>query len=164
MKNKIYIAFVIALQATSIAATDDCCDQRCLESTAKRYALTIENSEQISAKGIARDLQFFSPEAIQSKSFAKYVQKDSFEAIAGQAITEPQRQVVEVFTEALKSVENNDLLKAQLCILLDRIIINLRPSTPINYSHPMLKSFMNSPSVKLQKMLLPSLVVDPNGY
>jgi hypothetical protein len=165
MKNKIYIAFVIALQATNIAAMDGCCDQKCLESTAKRYALTIENSEQISANGIARDLQFLSPEAVKDISFAKYIQTDSFETIARQAITEPQQQAVKIFTQALEFVENNDLLKAQLCILLDRVIINLRPSIPINiYTHPMLKSFTETPAFKLQKMLIPSLAVDPNGY
>ena len=164
MKNKIYIAFVIALQATNIAAMDNCCDYKCLESTVKRYVLSIENSEQISANGITRDLQFLSPEATQSKNFEKYVQKNSFEAIARQAFSEPQQQAVKVFTEALNFVGNDGLLKAQLCILLDRIIISLRPSIPINiYTHPMLKSFAESPSFKLQKMLLPSLVVDPHG-
>lgn len=164
MKNKIYIAFVIALQATSIAAMDGCCDQKGLESTAKRYALSIENSEQINANGIARDLQFLSPEAIKGKNFEKYMQKDSFEVIARQAITEPQQQAAKVFTQAFEFVKNDELLKVQLCILLDRIIINLRPSIPINiYTHPMLQSLAENPSFKFKNMLLPSLVSDLTG-
>jgi hypothetical protein len=159
VKNKIFIAFIIILQASHIAAMDSRCDHKALKSTAIRYALCIENSEQISAKGITRDLQFLSPEAIKDINFAKYIQMDSFEAIAIQAISEPQQQAVKIFTEAFESVKNDDLLTAQLCILLDRVLINLRPSIPSNiYTHPMLKSFTQSPSFKLQKMLLPSLV------
>ncbi len=162
MKNKLLIGFIIALQAASISAMDGCCDHKGLESTAKRYALCIENSQDINPKGIVRDLQFLSPEAIGSPSFAKYMQESSFEAIAKQAITAHQQQAVKIFTQEFEFVKADQLLKAQFCILLDRIIINLRPPIPINiHTNPFLKSFMDNPSIKLHKLLLPSLVEEP---
>jgi hypothetical protein len=138
MKNKLVIGFIIALQAT-----------------AKRYALSIKNSEEINPKGIVKDLQFLSPEAIKSISFAKYMQENSFEVIARCAITKHQQQAVKIFTQEFKFVKTDDLLKAQLCMLLDKIIINLRPSINIS-ANPVLKNLTENPSFKFQKMLLPS--------
>lgn len=164
MKNKLVIGFIIAIQAMGISAMDGCCDHKCLESTAKRYALSIENSEEINPKGIVKDLQFLSPEAIKSTSFAKYMQENSFEVIARCAITKHQQQAVKVFMQKFEFVKTDDLLKTQLCILLDKIFINLRPSIHINISaNPVLKNLTENPSFKFQKILLPSLVDEPTN-
>jgi hypothetical protein len=158
MKNKLLIGFIIALQAASIFAMDGC-DHISLESTAERYASCIVNSKEINPKGIVKDLQFLSPEALRSTNFAKYMQESSFKAIAGQAITPHQKRAVKIFTQEFESVKADELLKAQLCILLDKILINLRPPIPINiYTNPILKSLANNPSFKFPKMLLPSFV------
>lgn len=159
MKNKLLISFIIALQASGISAMDGCCDHKGLESTAQRYTLCIGNSEEINPQSIVKDLQFLSPEAIKSPSFAKYVQENSFELIAKYAITKHQQQAVRIFTQEFEFVKTDDLLRTQLCMLLHKIITNLTPPTNIDISaHPMLKSFADSPSVKLSKMLLPSFV------
>lgn len=157
MKNKLLlIIFVISLHMVSIAAMDGCCDHQNLESLAKSYAA---NADKISSDGIERDLSFLSPAVLQNASFARYMEENSFEMIAKQAITEPQKRVVEVFTQALKSIKTDPLLKIQLCLLLDRIIINLRPSISINIcQNPVLQDLLNNPSVKLHKLLLSPLV------
>ncbi len=146
MKNKLLIGFIITLQAMGISAMDGC-DHIGLESTAKRYALCIENSKEINPKGIIKDLQFLSPEALRSTNFAKYMQESSFDVIARQAITMHQQQAVKVFTQEFESVKADELLKDQLCILLDKILINLRPPIPINiHTNPILKSLKDNPS------------------
>lgn len=163
MKNKLlYIGFVIALQATRVVAMDGCCDHKSLVSTSKRYALSIANSEEVNAEGISKDLQFLSPDAINSQNFAKYMQENSFDIIAKQATTKHQEQAVKIFRQEFESIKTDDLLKLQLCLLLDKVIVNLRPSIPINvYTHPILKPFKENPSLKFQSMLLPSLIDDP---
>lgn len=163
MKIKLLIGFIIALQVADISAVDGCCDHRNLESTAVRYALCIEDSKEINPSGINKDLQFLSPEAITNPNFKKYMQTDSFEVIAKYAITKPQQQAVNIFRLEFKSAKTEDLLKkAQLCMLLDKIIIKLRPSINIDLSaNPVLKSLADSPSFNLSKMLLPSLVEEP---
>ena len=164
MKNKLFIGCIIALQATGISAMDGCCDHKSLESTAKRYALSVENSEEINPKGILKDLQFLSSDAIKNTSFSKYTQENSFEVIARYALTQHQKQAVEAFTQEFESIKNDDLLKTQFCMLLDKIIINLRPSVHINIStHPVLKNLTENPSFKFQKMLLPSLADKPTS-
>lgn len=165
MKNKLlYIGFVIALQATHVIAMDGCCDHKSLESTAKRYALSISSNEKVNAKGIDKDLQFLSPGATNSPIFEKYMQENSFEIIARQAITKHQEQAVKIFRQEFESIKTDDLLKLQLCLLLDKVIVNLRPSIPINvYTHPMLKPFTENPSFKFQKMLSPSLISEPTS-
>lgn len=49
MKNKLVIGIIIVIQATGISAMDGCCDYKYLESIAKRYALSIENSGKLAA-------------------------------------------------------------------------------------------------------------------
>lgn len=166
MKNKLLcIGFVIALQTTSVTAMDGCYDQRNLESTAKRYTLTIKDGGKINEQGIVNDLQFLSPDALSNPNFSNYVREDSFQTIASQATTENQQQVVETFAKALEfeNVKTDLLLKTQLSILLHRIIENLRPSYPSSiYDNPMLKSLTeNSVSKKCGKMLLPGLIGGP---
>jgi hypothetical protein len=133
-----------------------------LESTAKKYAICSENSQEINPKGIVKDLHFLSPEAVRSASFSKYMQENSFEVIARYAYTQHQQAIVMIFTQAFQFVKADVLLNAQLCMLLDKVLINLRPSINIDLSaHPALKSFADSPSFKCQKMLLPSLDCGP---
>lgn len=159
MKLKLLISLIIALQTAGVSAADGCCDHRSLESTARRYALCIENSKEINPDGIDQDLRFLSPQAITNPNFEKYMQTDSFEVIAKYALTESQRQAVNVFRLGYKYAEEDLLKKAQLCMLLDKVIINLRPSINIDFSmNPVLKGLANSPSFNLSKMLLPSLV------
>ncbi|MBA3283629.1 MAG: hypothetical protein H0U27_01035 [Nitrosopumilus sp.] len=158
MKNKLLIGFIITLHAASISAMDGC-DHVGLESAVQRYTLCIKNSKEIDPKSIDRDLQFLSPEALKSTDFAKYAEVNSFELIARYAFTKHQQQAVKIFAEEFESVKTDDLLRGQLCMLLDKIIINLRPSINIDISaNPVLKSFMENPSFKFPKMLSPSLV------
>lgn len=165
MKNKLlYISFVIALQMTRVIAMEGCCDYKSLETTAKRYALSISNNEKVNAKGIGKDLQFLSPEAINSPLFKKYRQENSFELIARQATTEYQEQTVKIFRQAFESIKTDVLLKLELCLLLDKILVNLMPDIPINvHKYPILKPFTESPSFKFPKMLLPSLIGEPTN-
>jgi hypothetical protein len=162
MKNKLLFvaAFAVATQAV-VMAMDGCCDHRSLESTAKRYASSITNGEKIDPNGIVRDLQFLSPKAIEDASFAKYKQGNSFDVIGKQAITEHQRQAVQVFGQKFATI-TDALLKIQFCVLLDRIIINLRPSVSVNIrTHPALKALSTNPSLTYQKLLLPFFVGGP---
>ncbi len=163
MKNKfLYIAFGVVLQIAGVDAMDGCCDHKGLESTARRYALSISNAEKIDTKGILNDLQFLSPEAVRSSVFSKYTLDDSFEAITRQAVTADQKHAVEIFSREFDSIKTNSLLRAQFCMLLDRIIINLRPSIPINIrTHPALQGLAKNPFFSSQKMLLPLLISGP---
>lgn len=160
MKNILLIGSFIISQNISIAAMESCCDNKGLESTAIRYARCIQNSEEINPGVIINDLQFLSPAAMNNTSFAQYTQNNSFDEVAKHAITVTQKQAVKLFTEGLEDVKTNDLLKAQFCMLLDKIIIHLKPSIQINtlLTNPMLKSLMEAPSLKFDKMLIPTLV------
>lgn len=160
MKNKLFISFAIVFQTIDIAAMDSCCDNKGLESTAIRYARCIQNSEEINPNSIVKDLQFLSPDAMRSTNFAQYTQDNSFDDVANHAITTTQKQAVKLFMQGLENIKTNDLLKAQLCMLLDKIIIHLRPSIQTNMflTSPMLKRLMESPSLKFDKMLVPTLL------
>jgi hypothetical protein len=162
MKSKflVGVVFAVATQAV-VVAMDGCCDHRSLESAAKRYALSIANGEDIDSNGIVKDLQFLSPKAIEDKSFARYKQENSFDVIKKQAITERQRQAVQIFGQKFETI-TDALLKIQFCALLDRIIMNLRPSVSINIrTHPALKALSTNPSLTSQKLLLPFFVGGP---
>lgn len=165
MKNRIlYVAFLIGFQVAEVV-TMDCCDHKGLESVARRYALSIANGEEINAKGIVKDLQFLSPDAMMNSVFSKYFQEDSFDTIAAQAVNEQQKKAVEIFSQGLASEKLAEpLIKVQFCMLLDKIIINLRLSIRINVqTHPALQTLTSNPSVLLQKMLMPSLIGPIDG-
>ncbi|MGV8964595.1 MAG: hypothetical protein ACOH2V_14605 [Candidatus Saccharimonadaceae bacterium] len=96
---------------------------------------------------------------MKSTLFAQYTQNNSFDVVAMHAITVTQKQAVKLFTEGFEHIKSNDLLKAQFCMLLDKIIIHLKPSIQINtlLTNPMLKSLMEASSLKFDKMLVPNL-------
>lgn len=159
MRNILLIGSVFISQTISVTAMESCCDNKGLESTAIRYARCINNSEEINPLTIINDLQFLSPAAMKSTLFAQYTQNNSFDVVATHAITVTQKQAVKLFTEGFEHIKSNDLLKAQFCMLLDKIIIHLKPSIQINtlLTNPMLKSLMETSSLKFDKMLVPSL-------
>lgn len=166
MKNILLcISFSIALLITSGFTMDSCCDQRNLESTAKRYALTIIDGGQINELGIIKDLQFLSPAALGNSNFAKYVNEDSFAIISKQATTDLQKQVVSSFTKALNAdnIKNDALLKIQLFMLLDKVIVDLEPLLPPSvYDNLQFKSFAENSLSKYQGMMLSLLTSGPN--
>ncbi|MBE6446996.1 MAG: hypothetical protein E7015_00695 [Alphaproteobacteria bacterium] len=160
MKNKVlHVVFLVGFQMAEVLAMD-CCDRKRLESIARRYALSVTDGEKINADGIIKDLQFLSPDAMKNPVFSKYLREDSFDTIAAQAVNEQQKKVVEIFSQKFASDEFTDpLIKAQFCMLLDKIVTNLRPSIHINVqTHPALQVLTSNPSVLFQKMLMPSLV------
>ncbi len=161
MKN--VVLFLVGLmQIDVIAMVSDCCDYKGLESTARRYALTILDKKEINPDGIERDLQFFSQNIPDQSEFRKYLAEDAFGLICSQAINENQKKIVKIFSSKFDMFKENNLLRAQFCALLDRIIGKLSSPVPINIkTHPFLKNLTNNPSFTLQKLLLPTFVGEP---
>ena len=123
------------------------------------------DGDQINEQGIVKNLQFLSPAALDNPNFEKYTRANSLVVISQQAITEPQKQVVSSFTKAFKgdNIKNDLLLKTQLTMLLDKVIVDLKPSLPLNiYDNPLFKSFKENSLFKCQKMMLPLLTSGPN--
>ena len=88
--------------------------------------------------------------------------KDAFENIRAQVVNEEQKKAVEAFASKFDELKNDDLMRSQFCILLERIIIKLRSSISIDVrTYPVLKALSSNPSFTLNKMLLPSIMGEP---
>lgn len=160
---KSIVLFLVGLmQIDVIAMVNECCDYKGLESTARRYALTILDKKEINPDGIERDLQFFSQNIFNQSEFRKYLAEDAFGLICNQAINENQKKIVEIFSSKFDMFKKNDLLRAQFCALLERVVDKLSSPIRINVkTHPFLKNLTTNPSFTLQKLLLPTFVGEP---
>ena len=153
---------LVFIQQYSVNAMDNCCDYKWLEATAKRYALSIINKGRIDPDGIERDLQFCTLDIIKDERFNKYLQQEAFENIRAQVVNKEQKEALEAFASKFDKLKDNDLMRLQFCMLLERIIIKLRSSISIDIkTHPVLKALSSNPSFTLNKMLLPSIMGEP---